>query len=160
MVSLTKNFCLLLVLTLIVFAANARIISDREIYGLQGRVKTYRLEMAFFTDGKEGQRKPWQQMTFDERGNYLEDIIYSNDYPSTYKFASKYDSDGNILETTREGSSEKVVFIYHPKERQIERVTQTDDGHVLDKWIYTFDGIGNKTKEEHVTVDKGLGQRL
>lgn len=160
MASLIKNFCLLLILPLIVFAADAQIKSDRETYDLKGKVKTYRLERALSTDGKEGQRKPWQHMVFDERGNYLEYTIYSNDYPRTYKFVSRYVTGGNILETTREGSGEKVIFVYHPKERQIEKFTQTNDGHVLDKWIYTFDETGNKTKEEHITVDKDLGQRL
>lgn len=150
----------MLVLPLFVFATNAQTKSDREIHDLKGKVKTYRSGTALFTDGKEGQRKPWRQMTFDERGNYLEYTIYSNDYPSTYKFTSKYSANGNILETTRVGFGEKAVFVYRPKDGQIEKITQTNDGHVLDKWIYTFDEKGNKTKEEHVTVDKNLGQRL
>lgn len=75
MVSLTKNVCLALILPLVVFAPNAQIKSEREIHGLKGRVKTFRLEMAFFKDGKEGRRKPWQHAIFDEGGNYLEYTI-------------------------------------------------------------------------------------
>lgn len=87
-------------------------------------------------------------------------LYYNNDFPSTYKFASKYNASGNIVETTRANSGEKVIFIYRLKERQIEKITQTNGGHVLDKWIYTFDEKGNEIKEAHVTVDKNLGQRL
>jgi hypothetical protein len=150
----------LLPLLLFNFAAYSQIKADREASSLKGPVKTLRLETSLFTAGREATRKPWQQITFDENGNYLELTIYSNDYPSTYKFLNKYDPAGNMLEVAREGSGEKQLFVRHSKENQVEKITQTNDGHPLDKWVYTFDSKGNKTKEEHVTIDKNLGRRF
>jgi hypothetical protein len=151
---------LLLLLLFLVPATSPRVKSDREINQLQGTVRTFKTARAVFVDGKEGQRKPWQEMTFDSNGNYIEYTIYSNDNPSTYNYTNKYNSDGTASETVRSGSGEKTVFIYAPDSRRIEKLTQTNDGHALDKWVYTFDERGNKIKEEHILIDKTLGARL
>ena len=151
---------LFLVLLVLVPGTSPRVRSDREINQLQGTVRTVKTSRAMFVDGKEGQRKPWQAMTFDSNGNYIEYTIYSNDNPSTYNFTNKYNSDGSASETIRSGSGEKTVFVYPSDNRRIEKITQTNDGHPLDKWLYIFDELGNKTREEHILIDRTLGARL
>ncbi len=156
-----KNSLLLCLLFLLVSQTiHAQIKNDLEGINLKGNVKTVRIEKAKLTiennELKEGKREPQELTTFDTKGYYTEREGLTNSI--TRKFANKYYPDGRIKEKKNLDSSEIQVFNY--LKNQVEKVTQLEDGHILDRWIYTFDDKGNNIKQQYILVDENLGQRL
>lgn len=138
----------------------AQIENDLKVFDFKGKVKTVRTERAKFIkekdEIKEDKREPQQLMIFDENGFYTEWSTLTN--YSTRRFEYKYYPDGKIKEKKNLDSSEKEVFNY--QQNQVEKVTQLENGHILDKWIYSFDDKGNKIKSEYKLIDENLGQRF
>jgi hypothetical protein len=156
-----KSLILLCLLSLLVSQTiHAQIKNHLEGFDLKGNVKTVRIERAkFITENKElkeSQREPQELTNFDAKGYYTERVGLTNS--NTRRFAYKYYPDGRIKEEKDLDSSEIQVFNY--LKNQVEKVTQLEDGHILDRWIYTFDDKGNNIKQQYILVDENLGQRL
>jgi hypothetical protein len=105
---------------------------------------------------KENKPELREQESFDEKGFMTERAVTSRS--ASKKFTSKYSPDGKIWSRTDLSSSETEVFSY--QKNRIEKLTQAADGHILDRWAYSFDDGGRRIKDEYTLVDKGQGQRM
>jgi len=137
-------------------AAFSQMESDLDGLNLKGKVKSVRVDRGRFSNDKEGKRALREELDFDENGNCTERV--SPTRSTSKKYIYGYSPDGKIWRRTDLGSSETEVFTY--QKNRIEKITRANDGHILDRWIYTFDENGRKIKDEYTLVDKNAGQRM
>lgn len=152
-----KNFFLF---TLVVLLASqvvfSQIENDLDGLNMKGKVKSVRVDHGRFSNDKEGKRSLREELDFDENGNCTERV--SPTRSTSKKYVYGYSPDGKIWRRTDLSSSETEIFTY--QKNRIEKITRAGDGHILDRWTYTFDDNGRKTKDEYTLVDKNAGQRM
>jgi hypothetical protein len=152
-----KNLYIFILLVLTASqAAFSQIENDLSSLDLKGKVKSVRIERAKFANDKESQRSFREQTNFDEKGFLTERVGLMRS--SSKKFACKYSPDGKIWSRTDLNSGETTIYTY--QKNRIEKLTQAPDGHILDRWIYTYDENGRDVKDEYVLIDKSQGQRM
>jgi hypothetical protein len=156
---------LLLVLILVVTLstlANAQS-NDRQRSGLTGPVKSIREEKAKLEDRSgqqaEGPRLAVQQITFDEKGNAIEQILNNPDgsLKSKLAWALRYDSEGGEIEKSYYNAEGKLTSkgssTYTGGERKTQLTHSNSDGSINHHQIYVYDGKGNKIEESHRNPD-------
>ena len=137
-------------------AVFSQIENDLGDLNLKGKVKSVRVDRGRFSNDKEGRRSLREELDFDENGNCTERV--SPTRSTSKKYVYGYSPDGKIWRRTDLSSSETEIFTY--QKNRIEKITRANDGHILDRWIYTFDDNGRKIKDEYTLVDKNAGQRM
>ena len=102
------------------------------------------------------------QITFNEKGNKLEENSFNLDGSLFSKYTYKYDDKGNKLEENffnSDGSlSSKYTYKYDDKGNQIEENSFNSDGNLDDKYTYkyTYDQQGNWIQRIAYKVKNGV----
>ena len=121
-----KLFSTLLLGLLLVYIISAQIRTDKEVDGLKGEVKSVRLERTeiFQREGKPVEKARILQsvITYDEKGNKIEEL--------------RYNFNGSL--------AEKMVFARDDKGNQT-KIIYKPDGTIDSKWVYNFDASGKMT---------------
>ena len=100
------------------------------------------------------------QITFNEKGNKLEENWFNPDGRLDFKWTYKYDDKGNKIELNsfnHDGSLDsKFTFKYDDKGNQIEQNWFNPDGRLDFKWTYKYDDKGNQIEENGFNSDGRL----
>ena len=100
------------------------------------------------------------QITFNEKGNKLEENWFNPDGRLDFKWTYKYDDKGNKIELNsfnHDGSLDsKFTFKYDDKGNQIELNWFNPDGRLDFKWTYKYDDKGNQIEENGFNSDGRL----
>ena len=102
------------------------------------------------------------QITFNEKGNKLEENFFNSDGSLSSKYTYKYDDKGNQIEGNSFNSdgrlSFKSTYKYDDKGNQIEENSFNSDGNLDDKYTYkyTYDQQGNWIQRIAYKVKNGV----
>ena len=103
------------------------------------------------------------QITFNEKGNKLEENSFNLDGSLFSKYTYKYDDKGNKLEENffnSDGSlSSKYTYKYDDKGNQIEGNSFNSDGRLSFKYTYKYDDKGNQIEENSFNSDGNLDDK-
>jgi hypothetical protein len=165
-----KNLLLFVILVCISpTLANAQS-NDRQRSGLTGPVKSIREEKAKLEDRSgqqaEGPRLVVQQITFDEKGNVIEQSLNNPDgsLKSKLAWALKYDGEGREIEKSYYNADGKLtskgMSTYAGGEMKTQLTYYNPDGSINHHQIYVYDGNGNKIEESHSNPDNSPRARI
>ena len=100
------------------------------------------------------------QITFNEKGNKLEENWFNPDGRLDFKWTYKYDDKGNQIEENGFNSdgrlSFKSTYKYDDKGNKIEQNSFNPDGSLGSKYTYKYDDKGNKIEENSFNPDGSL----
>jgi hypothetical protein len=163
---------ILIVLALSLFSAchaEAQLRSDREKESLLDSVHTIRVEKVLLPE--EGGRhsevpREVSQVTYNERGNKIEETKYSADSSLVSKSVFDYDTAGNLTAVTVYNGEGAIylrkIFSYtrRPGERRIEESVFKGGTTLQAKTIYTSDNKDRGTESASFDANGKLGMRL
>ena len=100
------------------------------------------------------------QITFNEKGNKLEENWFNPDGRLDFKWTYKYDDKGNQIEENGFNSdgrlSFKSTYKSDDKGNKIEQNSFNPDGSLGSKYTYKYDDKGNKIEENSFNPDGSL----
>ena len=125
--------------------------SDRKLEGLQGAIKSVRVETSKFikqaNDYSEGPREVVKTDSFNSRGNLVEESYSTIDGNFLYKVEYSYDESGRKTEGTvldpKGNQRQRRVYSYDDKANLDEQVNYNADGGLHSKSEYSYDDRGN-----------------
>ena len=100
------------------------------------------------------------QITFNEKGNKLEENSFNSDGSLNSKYTYKYDDKGNKIESNLFNSdgrfSGMLTYKYDDKGNQIEANSFNSDGSLFSKYTYKYDDKGNQIEKNYFNSDGRL----
>jgi hypothetical protein len=129
---------------------------------LKGAVRTVRHEVSEFSSsgGKsvEGRRTPVRTVTYDAKGNKVEEVEYSHDGSVSQKFVYTYNAEGRATgyEEYTAGliTPRRHIYVLDEKGNRIEYRMLQPDGADGEKHLYKYDPSGTLI-EESLNAHKG-----
>lgn len=142
--------------------AGAQTSDDKGAADLHGAVKTVRHEMAEFTPGGgkrvAGRRTPVQAVTYDAKGNKVEQVGYNHDGSVALRLVYTYDAGGRGTGYEEyaggAGNPRRHVYAFDEKSRRSEYRIVQPDGSAGEKHVYKYDASG-RLREESLQGHKG-----
>ena len=105
-----------------------------------------------------------QQITFNDKGNKIEENWFNSDGSLFSKYTYKYDDKGNKIEQNSfnpDGSlSFKSTYKYDDKGNKIESNSFNSDGSLDSKYTYKYDDKGNEIERNIFNPDGRLSFKL
>ena len=103
------------------------------------------------------------QITFNDKGNQIEENWFNSDGSLYFKYTYKYDDKGNKIELNSfnsDGSlSFKSTYKYDDKGNKIESNSFNSDGSLDSKYTYKYDDKGNIIEENSFISDVNLADK-
>ena len=103
------------------------------------------------------------QITFNEKGNKLEENFFNSDGSLNSKYTYKYDDKGNKIELNSFNSdgrlSSKLTYKYDDKGNIIELNSFNPDGKLDFKLTYKYDDKGNQIESNYFNSDGSLNSK-
>ena len=91
------------------------------------------------------------QITFNDKGNKIEENLFNSDGRLSFKLTYKYDNKGNKIESNSfdpdRRLSSKSTYKYDDKGNKIEQNFFNSDGSLSFKYTYKYDDKGNQIEE-------------